>query len=357
MAESPSSVEKLEERLSEKWLALTAARELSRTTREQLDSALHQAPNPGADVSVVLSGSLARDEFTCGSDVDWTLLIDGATDPNHQTLLFATTDAIDEAIKPPKQVGPEQTFGTMVFSHNLIHEIGGEDDTNSNTTRRLLLLLESRPVGPDDAYNRVVRSLLDRYLLEDRGFWRSSDYRVPRFLQNDFSRYWRTVAVDFAYKLRTRSSREWAIRNIKLRMSRKLLYVSGLLGCFSCYFDFSKNQWTSLSQEHHREEVIEHLEKVFGRTPLELLAHFLLSQPHLDNTARKIFSSYDRFIGVLADSEKRTHLDKLPEEQADNDEVYQAARQDSHDFRDGLLELFFDQNSGLEKLTKTYGVF
>ena len=32
----------------------------------------------------------------------------------------------------------------------------------------------------------------------------SGPYHVPRFLLNDFARYWWTMAVDFAYKQRTR---------------------------------------------------------------------------------------------------------------------------------------------------------
>src|SRR6266481_8568710 len=95
-------------------------------------------------------------------------------------------------------------------------------------------------VGREDAYQRVVRSILNRYLLEDRGLWKGSSHRVPRFLQNDFARYWRTMAVDFAYKLRKRAGKGWAIRNIKLRMSRKLIYVSGLLACYRCHLDYSQ---------------------------------------------------------------------------------------------------------------------
>src|SRR2546421_555271 len=107
----------------------------------------------------------------------------------------------------------------MAFSHELVHQIGGEDDTNRNTTRRILLLLESDTIGRHEAYDRTVNNIIDRYVLEDRQFLRKgARYHVPRFLLNDFARYWRTMAVDFAYKVRTRSRKGAAIRNIKLRM-------------------------------------------------------------------------------------------------------------------------------------------
>ena len=322
--------------------------------REELRTAL--AIFDSEDTSIVVSGSLARNEFTAGSDIDWTLLVDGSADPQHYDL----TGKIKEVVLglSAKETGAEGTFSTMVFSHDLIHEIGGEDDTNSNTTRRLLLLLESCPIGRDDAYQNVTRNILNRYLLEDRGFWKGSRYRVPRFLQNDFARYWRTMGVDFAYKLRTRSGKGWAIRNIKLRMSRKLIYVSGLLACFRCHLDHTPEEWKEIAESiDRRRKIVGYFSGVFQETPLEIIAHELLKFPHLDDAARKLFDSYNEFLGMLTSSEQRKRLELLVEEDAESDELYQQARRLSHTFRDGLLEFFFDNDSGMNKLTKNYGVF
>ncbi len=350
----PSSLDRLASRLGAQWVHLKRATECATATREELQAAV--AGLDSEDTSIVVSGSLARDEFTPGSDIDWTLLIDGSADPKHHDL-FRKVEKVMEGFAA-KGVGQEGTFGAMVFSHDLVHEIGGEDDTNRNTTRRLLLLLESRVVGREDAYRRVVRSVLDRYLLEDRGLWRGSGHRVPRFLQNDFARYWRTMAVDFAYKLRKRSGKGWAIRNIKLRMSRKMIYVSGLLACYRCHLDYSDTQRRMLfATPEGQREIIEHMEAVFRLPPLEIVASVLLRYPHLDQPARDILNSYDEFVGMLADEYKRKHLENLKEEHADSDDIYQQARQLSHTFRDGLLAFFFDTESELDTLTKNYGVF
>jgi predicted nucleotidyltransferase len=354
MIESATDLLALEQKLKAEWTHLRQARTLAIQKRAELQSALVGLDSE--DTSIVVSGSLARDEFTNGSDIDWTLLIDGLADPKHHDLVRE----VDVLIKPFAAKGPgkEGTFGSMVFSHDLIHEIGGEDDTNRNTTRRLLLLLESRVVGREDAYQRVVRNILNRYLLEDRGLWRGSGHRIPRFLQNDFARYWRTMAVDFAYKLRKRSGEGWAIRNIKLRMSRKLIYVSGLLACYRCHLDFDDKERAALFNDpDRRKEVIDHLERVFSQTPLEIIAGVLLRYPHLEDAARMIINSYNDYLGILSDEGKRQHLETLKEVDAAKDEIYQEARRLTHTFRDGLLAFFFDSESGLDTLTKTYGVF
>jgi predicted nucleotidyltransferase len=355
MEDPDSRLALLERRLGANWSHIRAGRDRARAKRAELRSALTGFDSE--DTSIVVFGSLARDEFTPGSDIDWTLLIDGSADPKHLELAHRIEEVIGKAAAKPS--GREGTFGSMAFSHDLIHQIGGEDDTNRNTTRRILLLLESDVVGRPEAYDRVLKNVLQRYLMEDRGFSHgSARYHVPRFLLNDFSRYWRTMAVDFAYKHRTRFGEGSAIRNFKLRMSRKLIYVTGLLTCFGCHLGFGEGLGAAVcSKPSGSPECIECLRRFLRRTPLEILASSLTYLDHLDGTAIELFTAYDEFLGMLTDREARAHLESLPPDPDQSDETFQKARRVSHSFRDGLLELLFDDKSELSQLTKTYGVF
>ena len=83
----------------------------------------------------------------------------------------------------------------------------------------------------------------------------------------------------------------------------------------------------------------------------------LLRFDHLAKPAEVLFNSYDRFLAVLSDEEKRDRLEKLSESQSSTDEVYQDVRQASRDFQGALDSIFFDNQSGIGQLTRLYGVF
>lgn len=353
--EPESPVQALEAHLRTDWEHIRKAREFARRKRDELRTALTGFDSE--DTSVVVFGSLARDEFTEGSDIDWTLLIDGSADPKHLELVHAVDQVIAKAAaKPP---GREGTFGKMVFSHDLIHQIGGEDDTNRNTTQRILLLLESAVVGRKDAHDRVINGILQRYLSEDEAFiQRRSRHHVPRFLLNDFGRYWRTMAVDFAYKRRTRFGYGAALRNIKLRMSRKLIYISGMLTCFSCELRLPDVTGLRPPDLPPADAVcIDCLRRFLRQTPLEILAGTLLKLGNDDDLATSLFGSYDEFLDILSDARLRKHLDELDPRTQYEDETFLKARKLTHQFRDALLELFFERDKKLSSLTKVYGVF
>ncbi len=248
----------------------------------------------------------------------------------------------------------------MVGSHDIVHEIGGEDDTNSNTTRRVLLLLESFPVGKREAYDRVRRQILNRYLRDDRGLvYGGGMSGFPRFLLNDFTRYWRTVTVDFVYKQRAEAGEKWALRNAKLRMSRKLVFASGLLRCLFCHLDpdAADARQVLRAPEHDITKLLAYMEGELAQTPLELLAR-AASRPAIERTtARKLFDSYDRFLGVLDNKAKRETLEKMSQPDMATSAVWAEIRDSSRDFHSGLLELFFGKDRDLRKLAAYYGIF
>ncbi|HEU0302344.1 MAG TPA: nucleotidyltransferase domain-containing protein [Longimicrobium sp.] len=346
------NVERLQERLGAEWPSISAARENAGATIQRLLPRLRPIVRP--DTTVVVFGSLARLELTAGSDVDWTLLVDGFADPLHWDDARRIEGRLrEEKLRPPTSGG---AFGSVTFSHDLIHRIGGEDDTNHNTTQRLLLLLESVPIGESSAYNRVLERVLERYVEEDLIGSNDTPYRVPRFLQNDIARYWRTMAVDFAHKRRVRGD-GWALRTAKLRMSRKLIYAAGLLSCYSCDFGFpAARQARSLSSAY--EAVLNHLGQLVRTTPLDIMAGaVLLYFGKFSGAAAELFAAYDAFLALLNDKEWRTRMKNLSPQSADTDEDYQDVRKLGNRFQDALTEMFLIRKTPLRDLTMRYGVF
>lgn len=257
-----------------------------------------------------------------------------------------------------KAPNPTGSFGGMTFSHPLIHNIGGQDDTNGNTTQRILMLLESRSIHGlgDAAYGRVLRGILNRYIEQGMSHLNreKTRYKVPRFLLNDVVRFWRTMAVDFASKQWERDGQGWGLRNAKLRFSRKLIYISGLLTCFSCVLDDDLNSKIKLERDKAL-QVVNHL-RAIKATPLEVLASALLLYDVDGDASRLLFSAYNAFLGILNDAEKRTRLQALRAEDSGRDSLFTDIREISDSFQNGLDKFFFD-NKNIGPLTRKYGVF
>lgn len=338
------------------WPHLLKAQADTKQFRSRLNDHFQALDAP--DTSLVVFGSVARGECTSQSDLDWILLVDGQSDPQHRRQEANIRQLLKkyEFIEP----GSSGVFGGMVGSHDLVHHIGGESDPNSNTTRRILLLLESLPVGHREAYDRVRRQILKRYLEDDRGLTHTSeDIRVPRFLLNDLTRYWRTITVDFVYKQVAANDSKWALRNAKLRMSRKLIFASGLALVLFCQLDENAQEArTALKESRSVALLMDYVESQLKLTPLERLAQLCLKLEISDQTVIQIFSNYDLFLGILDDQSKRDELAKASSHETLRQSLaWQEVRKVSVPFHRGLVSLFLDEHDELKKLTMDYGLF
>jgi len=187
----------------------------------------------------------------------------------------------------------------------------------------------------------------------ERHFSADGARKVPRFLVNDFIRYWRTICVDYAAKHWDQGGAKWAIRNAKLRFSRKLLGAVGLAFCYSCELDPPESECKHLelfplpntpSAEPFIEAGI-----AFARTPpLDYLAAFIESfveeESKRQSIANDVFGSYNDWLTLLNDSASRSHLEDLSHREAkDGDPVFQEVRNMSTSFARGLKRLFFNR--------------
>jgi predicted nucleotidyltransferase len=340
---------------------LPTARDAASKTREELDELLSAGIGKytSEDTSLVVFGSVARGEWTSGSDLDWTYLIDGQANSDHLLIAQKIQKLLkdhNEKFRPPGQTG---TFGNMAFSHDIIHQIGGQNDTNRNTTQRILLLLESAPIGrSNQAHERIIRGVVSRYLEEDTHLLTadSRQYRIPRFLLNDIVRFWRTMAVDFASKQRDRAGEGWGLRNAKLRMSRKLIFVSGLLVCFGCNLDMSLQKKISTREGDVKLNLVNHIREQVRLTPLEILADAVERYRISNTVAQELFSAYAEFLRVLDDKKSREALENLRASDSRTDPTFRHVTDISKAFEHALDHIFFE-NSQLAPLTRKYGVF
>jgi hypothetical protein len=69
----------------------------------------------------------------------------------------------------------------------------------------------------------------------------------------------------------------------------------------------------------------------------------------------RAMGAYDRFLGILDDSDARKELEHMPRDQASKSAVFQTGKRLGADFEQGLLALLFETR--LEPMVREYGIF
>ena len=269
---------------------------------------------PLDDERVVLTcGSYARREVSAQSDIDFFVISDGAADD--ASLRETIASAIKEVV--PNEPSRDGAFGKEIGRNELLGNIGGDNDNNQTITRRILFLLEGEWLFNERGLLCFRRQILDRYIGPDM-----ADDQLALFLLNDIIRYYRTVAVDYEFKTAQGDNpKPWAIRNIKLVFSRKLLYASGLFSI-------------GMTANRPRDEKIRTLEELFNIPVLERMKSICGAA-----SMGAVLDSYNRFLGKLEDPALRSHLTELDRSDR-QDPLFRDLKDEGHRFTRELLKLF-----------------
>ena len=334
-----SPLEQLQHRTGRAFPALLAARDLTARRLAERAALLGSLDVP-ANATVVLMGSWGRHELTRSSDDDYVVLVrgpapnDGGWGPAHDT----AAQVAERFARDPggfSAPGRQGVFAEVVYSSELMR-VGLDDDTNTNLTRRMLLVLESVAACHPDVLAGVRRDLIHDYLRDAL-----RDHRPPRFLLNDLVRYWRTIGVDFVAKDRERRGEGWGLRNAKLRTSRKILFASGLLPVLRCH-------------NVRAEQIGPFLAEQFALPPTDRVADAFL-HAGTPNAGADALGAYDAFLALLDDDDARAELRALDgRASADASPCFREAAELGGEIERNLLSLLFGPQLG--PVTQRYAV-
>lgn len=255
----------------------------------EIRRALAELPGIPRELAVFAVGSLGRFESSPASDLDFAVVHSGAAiaaEPaaavRHELaaqLRARGHDVLDKTFRAPIELGA------------LLGDIGGEGDSNLHLTYRALLLTEGAWLANAAAAAEVTDAIFAAYAQGaiSRGRFLSS-------LQNDLHRYYRTICVDYRFKVES-AGKHWAIRYFKLRHARKLWHLANLaLFCRAARLPDDERDL--------------HLARELPRPPLLRLCAVLRDLDGLP-LAGDLVRAYDGYLAALADPLLRRALDQI----------------------------------------------
>ena len=271
-------------------------------------------------------GSLGRLEASAQSDLDLALIYDGARlDPEVAERVRARVVA---ALADDFDI-PQKTFDHAVDLRRLTRNIGGRDDSNETLTYRALLLTEGAWLAGSGRATKhaVFRAYTDAPI--SRGRFLTS-------LGNDLHRYYRTLCMDYRYKV-DELDKSWAIRVLKLRHSRKLWHLANLaLACWAV---------DAIDDDDAREVA---LASRIG-WPSLLRLHVTLEHFGAAALGRELFLGFDRFLAALAEAPIRAELVALAYERRLDSPSYVALHENAARIdlaAEAVVELLFARCRG-----------
>lgn len=265
-------------------------------------------------------GSVGRGEASAQSDLDVAFIYDGRhllreeAVAQRQRYLARLREHFDV---------PEKTFVRPIEISELCHKIGGMYDTNEQLTYRALVLTEGQWLHHSELAQQFVKQMFYAYTRPQ-----TSRGKFLSCLANDLHRYYRTLCVDYRFKVEEQA-KPWAIRALKLRYSRKLWHLSNL--ALQCWF-------VDVFDEDGAQRERSLLEKL-NLTPFEKLS-FVAQHFDCDELVEQLARSYNYYLLHISDGPTRRALLHLEYSARQQDELYQTLRANAESFDEACAAWF-----------------
>jgi Nucleotidyltransferase domain len=186
------------------------------------------------DLSIYVTGSYGRLEAHKGSDLDLFFVSSTQVERTAKIVIDAQIIKIAQDMHFPPFSNDAQYLEIHSLQEMLDKLGGAEDDFKNFFTARMLLLLESRPVYGDAAYENILNQIIDAYFRDYHDH--TGDFR-PLFLVNDILRFWKTLCLNYENRRNRTEDRahknKHHLRNLKLKFSRLLICFSTIIPLFA----------------------------------------------------------------------------------------------------------------------------
>lgn len=289
------------------------------------------------------AGSLGRMEASGQSDADLIIILRDSLNPDSTEASEIYSAVWDHLV----ELDIERPNPTGVFSQpctlNQIcgDTVGRADESLGVFGKRLLLLLETQPVLGIEQFNIVLNDIVARYATH---YVAEDPKKEWAFLMNDLIRYFRALCVNYQWDFDNRPSK-WALRNVKLRHSRLIMY-GGLLALLG-----------EASKE--RVDKVKWLKERLLLTPLERLG--LVYASNKDWNFHRVTGLYNTFLSRINDPEVRRAF-QAGDEPDDYDErfknnLYGELKANSDGLVAELLRFFFARRADWSERFYEYLIF
>jgi predicted nucleotidyltransferase len=235
---------------------------------------------------IYATGSYARKEASEFSDLDLFFIVyEGDISNLDKILIKAELITLMRNLKFPDFSGDGEFLNFHMYE-KIVSELGGvSDDYNNFFTARLLLLLESYPLNGEDIYNKIIKSIIERYF---KDYHDHEETFRPIFVANDIIRFWKTLCLNYEHKRHRRGETETNknkshLKNLKLKFSR-------LTTCYTflCCLGLEKNM--------SHDDLVD----LVKLAPLERLAYVYKKDNALKYCISELLYLYDWFLETTA---------------------------------------------------------